>query len=363
MNKQRQLEHLRRKIDSIDQELIALLDRRAACSLQVGHIKQTDKDLIYKPLREQEVLKKLAETKKSHLPTEHLQTIYREILSSSRQLQRPQQVAYLGPEGTFSYFAGVQALGHSGHFIPQANLNHVFEAVTTGKAELGVVPLENSLHGTVGQSLDLFLQHELYILSELFCKVSHVVLSKTTQLAEVQTVYSHPQPLAQCGRWLRSAVPTARLIPTESTAAAAMRASEEPFAAAIGHRKLAPLFDLDILAEAVEEHPDNWTRFVIIGRTPPTLGSQNKTSILFTLPDKAGALAKVLSIIATADINMKKLESRPMRGEKWQYVFFADLECRLEQAAYAKAIGQVKEYCHTMRILGSYPQGTPLHLP
>lgn len=354
------MDALRAEIDTLDRELLALLNRRAACSQEVGRIKAEERDLIFKPFREKEVLAGLAAANTGPLPEEHLRAIYREILSSSRRLQRPQQVAYLGPEGTFSYFAGVEFLGHSVDFVPKAGLEGVFRAVSQGETELGILPLENSLHGTVGQSLDLFLRFEVHVLSELFCKISHTLLSTAPRLADVKAVYSHPQPLAQCDAWLRTNVPGAKLIPAESTAAAAARVAETPGAAAIGHKALAAMFGLNVLARGIEDLPDNWTRFVVIGPRPASGGVRDKTSLLFTVPDKPGALVGVLAALSAHGINMKKLESRPMRGEKWKYVFFVDLECDLGSEAYARALADVAANCHTMRILGSYPQGPSL---
>ncbi|WP_461209740.1 prephenate dehydratase [Desulfocurvus sp. DL9XJH121] len=359
-NKAARIEDLRGEIDSIDLQILELLNRRANCSLEVGRTKAEARDLIFKPFREKEVLAGLLKASKGPLPEEHLRVIYREIFSSSRRLQRPQQVAYLGPEGTFSYFAGAEFLGHSVDFLPMPGFPEIFEAVAHGDTELGIVPLENSLHGTVGQSLDLFLRHEVYILSELFCKISHNVLSLAPRLADVKRVYSHPQPLAQCERWLRNNLPSATLIPVESTAAAALRVTDDPEAAAIGHKSLAAMFGLGVLARGVEDLPDNWTRFVVIGRAPATEGHRDKTSMVFTLPDKPGSLVKVLSVIASGDINMKKLESRPLRGEKWKYVFFVDVECDLGLTEYARALAEVEANCHTLRILGSYPAGPSL---
>lgn len=348
---------LRRTIDMIDQELLDLLSRRAMCSMEVGRIKAGVRDLIFKPFREKEVIEKLLREDPGPLPEKHLRAIYREIFSSSRRLQRPQQAAYLGPEGTFSYFAGVEFLGHSVDFVPKPGFPEVFESVTQGETELGIIPLENSLNGTVGQSLDLFLRHEVFIQSEIFCKISHSLMGTADRLADVRRVYSHPQPLAQCGKWLRSNLPGAALVPMESTAAAAARASEEQDAVAVGHTGLAALYGLNVLETGIEDEPDNWTRFVVIAEMPPEEGNRDKTSLLFTLPDKAGALAMLLKVLATYDINMKKLESRPLRGEKWKYVFFVDVECDLGKDEYQNALKELAENCHTMRILGSYPEG------
>ena len=238
------LSAIRTEIDDVDHKLLALLNQRAALSQEVGRIKASDPDgMVFKPLREREVLDKLAADNNGPLPDDHLRAIWREVFSSSRALQRPQNVAYLGPEGTFSYFAGVEYLGRAARFHPCNDLAQVFEEVSDGTCELGVVPLENSLQGTVGVSFDLFLRHEVYIQAELFSRISHCLLSNATSLAEITTVYSHPQPLAQCAGWLRAHLPTAGLVPVESTAAAARRAVD-PGTAAIGNGKLAAMTGL-----------------------------------------------------------------------------------------------------------------------
>lgn len=348
---------LRAEIDSVDLAVLDLLTRRARCSLEVGRIKAGTRDMIFKPFREKEVMDKLLAASDGTLPEKHLRAIYREIFSSSRRLQRPQQVAYLGPEGTFSYFAGVEFLGHNADYLPKPSFEEVFAAVSAGEAELGIIPLENSLHGTVGQSLDLFMRHAVYIQSEIFCKISHCCLGKAERLADVKTVYSHPQPLAQCSGWLKANLPSAKVVPVESTAAAAARVAEDPSAVALGHQALSAMFGLGILAAGIEDLPDNWTRFVVIGPDPADAGRRDKTSLLFTLPDKPGSLAAVLNVLAARGINLKKLESRPMRGEKWKYVFFVDVEADLGRDEYGVALRELGESCHTLRVLGSYPAG------
>ncbi len=351
------LAEIRRDIDAIDQDLLALLNRRAGLSLEVGRLKQDHQEMIFKPFREKEVLARLEESNPGPLPEEHLRTIYREILSSSRRLQRPQTIVYLGPEGTFSHFAGLEYLGHSGDFQPKNTLHEVFTAVAGKEAELGVIPLENSLQGTVGQSLDLFLQFEVHVQAEIYCKISHALLAMNGPMADVTRVYSHPQALDQCSAWLRTNLPTARIIPAESTAAAARRVLDEPGSAAIGHVRVANMLGLTVLARRIEDQPDNWTRFLVIGGQPAGAGNRDKTSMLFTLPDKPGTLAEILNLLAREGINLKKLESRPQRGEKWKYVFFVDLECDLSRQEYQRVLADLRHNCHTLRILGSYPSG------
>ena len=283
---------IRGEIDSVDQELLALFNRRAALSLEVGRIKAGDPGIVFKPLREREVLDGLARKNDGPLPEEHLRAIWREIFSSSRALQRPQNVAYLGPEGTFSYFAGVEYLGHAASFHPCNDLPQVFADVHSGRCELG---------------------------------------------------------------------------------AAARMAAANPQSAAIGNGKLADMTGLSILARRIEDEPGNWTRFVIIGpkpvgqldklpRTAPVPGhtGADKTSMLFTLPDKSGALSGVLSLLAEHKINMCKLESRPLRGQCWKYVFFTDVECDLTAPQYEDLLRKLAETCTSFRILGSYATGPQL---
>ncbi|MBO4300018.1 MAG: prephenate dehydratase, partial [Desulfovibrio sp.] len=351
-----------------------LLGSRAELSREVGRIKSREPGIIFKPLREREVLDKLVARNSGPLPEDHVRTIWREILSSSRALQRPQNVAYLGPEGTFSYFAGIDYLGHAVCFRPCKDIAQIFEEVASGQCELGVVPLENSLQGTVGVSFDLFLKHDVYIQAELFSRISHCLLSNAPSLAHVHTVYSHPQPLAQCGGWLRTHLPGAVFVPVESTAAAAHRAAGQKDAAAIGHSKLADMAGITILARRIEDESGNWTRFVVIGpgdaRSARAAGPQStpkpghtgadKTSMLFTTADKSGALSRVLNLLAEHGINMRKLESRPMRGQRWKYVFFADVESDLEDPRYDPLMEELREVCTSFRILGSYPTGPQL---
>ncbi len=353
---------LRHGIDAVDDEILTLLSRRAALSIEVGRRKDGRQSAVFKPFREQEVLARLAAANPGPLPEAHLLSIYREILSSSRRLQRPERVAYLGPEGTFSHLAAMAALGHSPDFLPQTTIPDVFAAVAARRADLGIVPMENSLQGTVGQSLDNFQIHDVFIQAEISCRVSHALLSTESDLAAVTTVYSHPQPLAQCSGWLTAHLPHAKIIPTDSTAAAAARVAGEPHAAAIGHVRLAAMHDLRVLASPIEDLPDNWTRFFIIGPEDTKQQTRDKTSILFTVPNRPGALYQVLSHLAGEGINLTKLESRPIRGEKWQYVFFADLQCDITREEYRKLLATLKEQTHSLRILGCYPAGRQIDL-
>jgi chorismate mutase/prephenate dehydratase len=356
------LTEIRTQIDDLDERILDLLNKRAFLSREVGQLKSDSLDIVFKPFREKEVLSRLNSLSPGILPEDHLRAIYREILSSSRRLQQPQTVAYLGPEGTFTHLAGLEYLGRSMDFTPCPTLHDVFLTVASRKADLGVIPLENSLQGSVGQSLDLFLQYNVYIHAELFSRISHALLATNADLSSVRTVYSHPQALAQCSGWLRTNVPQASVIPTESTAAAAAQAEREgDGSAAIGHPRLVERYGLKAVALDIQDLPDNWTRFLVIGPTPTVGSSRDKTSLLFTTPDRPGALAAILNLLADQGLNLTKLESRPLKGEKWKYVFFMDVECDLSQEQYENTMSNLTSLCHTMRVLGSYPTGPHLY--
>jgi len=356
-NRDQELLRIREGISGVDQKLLELLNQRAELSLRVGEIKSDSSESVFKPFREKDVLNSILEKNPGPIPNEHLQAIYREILSSSRSLQKPQNVVYLGPEGTFSYFAGLHYLGHAAEFRPKSDLEDIFQAVRKEHADLGIIPLENSLQGTVGQSLDLFLKFDVHIQAEVFCRITHSLLSTTNKLEDIQVVYSHPQALQQCTSWLRANLPNAGIVPVESTAAAANRVQREENEAAIAHPALGENLGLTVLQQGIEDLPENWTRFLIIGPTPPPPGNRDKTSLVFTLPDKPGSLANVLNPLAREGVNMKKLESRPLRSEKWKYVFFTDVECDLSREEYAQLMQSLADTCHSLRILGSYPNG------
>ena len=364
------LDELRSQINAVDDQLIRLLNERAGLSLAVGDYKAGRNEPVHRPFREESLLERLVRASTGPMREEQLRAVYREILAMSRQLQAPQRIACLGPAGTFSHFAGLAFLGRNADFELQPNLAAVFEAVSAGGCALGVSPLENSLHGSVGQCLDLFLTHPVHITAEFFYPIRHALLSRETDLAKIKTVFSHPQGLAQCGEWLRRNLPAAQAISVDSTAKAAHLAAENAHSAAVSHVDLAAGLDLRVLAQSIADQNHNHTRFVLLapgrlenGAVPadlPDHGQPAKTSLLFTLPDRPGALASMLGSLAQAQINLSKLESRPCKGEDWTYVFFADVAVNLLGAAYERILRDLKRNAHELRILGVYPPGRVL---
>ncbi len=362
------LAEARERINNIDEQLIALLNERAQLSIEVGAIKHAAGSMaIYCPAREQQVLDRLHTLKSSVLKNTHIDAIWREIMAASRDLQKRQSVAFLGPEGTFSSLAARGMMGASMDYVPMTSVAEVFRAVDSGQCDSGLVPLENSIFGGVGQTLDLFLANpELRIFGECFYRVSHCLLSCESDLSKVTHVYSHPQALAQCDAWLRLNLPAAEQCPVAGTALASKTAADAGAGSgrgAIGHAGLAAKFGLNILARAIEDLPNNRTRFVLIakdGATPragDAEGVSMITTVLMTVNDKPGALNRALEPLSEAGVNMKKLESRPMRSEPWKYVFFVDLECDLRAPDKAPLLDALRTQCSMFRLLGSYPAG------
>ncbi|WP_294447012.1 prephenate dehydratase [uncultured Mailhella sp.] len=361
------LDKLREQIDEVDRQLLELLNRRANLSLAVGQAKRQVSGRVFDPAREARLLERLASLNQGPLKAEHVTAVWRAILSASRSLQKAAAVAYLGPEGTFSYFAARDFLGESMTFVPCHDFNEIFRGVSLGEYDAGVIPLENSIHGTITQSFDLFSQYEVNIQAEFFSRIANSLLSRETSLESIKTVYSHAQPLGQCASWLRAHLPSARLVSVESSAAAAWKASREEGAASIGHRSMAEKLGMRALADNIQDDTANWTRFVLIrpGASPVRADHEKeqerfKSSLLFTVPNRAGTLSTVLNTFSAHKVNMTKLESRPMKGSCWDYVFFADVECDLSSAGRRALIEDLDACCNSVRVLGCYPEGPRL---
>ncbi|WP_295639018.1 prephenate dehydratase [uncultured Mailhella sp.] len=361
------LDKLREQIDEVDRQLLELLNRRANLSLAVGQAKRQVSGRVFDPAREARLLERLASLNQGPLKAEHVTAVWRAILSASRSLQKPAAIAYLGPEGTFSYFAARDFLGESMTFVPCHDFNEIFRGVSLGEYDAGIIPLENSIHGTITQSFDLFSQYEVNIQAEFFSRIANSLLSREKSLENITTVYSHAQPLGQCAAWLRAHLPSVRLVSVESTAAAAWKASREEGAASIGHRSMAEKLGMSSLADNIQDDTANWTRFVLIrpGVSPSRTdhaGEQErfKSSLLFTVPNRAGTLSTVLNTFSAHKVNMTKLESRPMKGSCWDYVFFADVECDLSSAGRRALIEDLDACCNSVRVLGCYPEGPRL---
>ncbi|MFQ5481837.1 MAG: prephenate dehydratase, partial [Nitrospinaceae bacterium] len=283
-------------------------------------------------------------------------TVFREICSATLALEKPLHIAFLGPETTFSHQAAVKQFGHSAVFTPAASIPEIFEEVERGRCNYGVVPIENSIEGVVNLTLDAFVDSPLFICEEVKLGVSHCFLTKTGDPKQVKEIISHPQALAQCRGWLLRNWPGVVQTPASSTAAAAEKASHDKSAAAVAGRLAAELFDLKILAEHIEDQARNTTRFLIIGAQSAKKAKANKTSIMFSIKDEAGSLLKILQLFARNEINLTKIESRPLRNRPWEYLFFVDFEGHVDDAKTRKVVEVLGRRSLFVRVLGSYPK-------
>ena len=352
-----ELEECRRRINEIDQRLLELINRRQETAKRIGGIKLASGLEVIDPAREQEVLRSLESQAGPHLSPQAIRAIYSEIISASRAVQEPLSAAYLGPEATFSHQAALAFFGRSTRLKPTETIEEVFGLVEKGASHLGIVPIENSFEGSVNITLDLFYKYDLKIGAETFLRIRNHLLTRAGSLSDVRKIVSHPMPIAQCRSWIRAHLPGASIHEVSSTSQAARMAAQDPESAAIGSRLSAETYGLNILEEGIEDQPYNVTRFLIIGKKDAGLTGDDKTSILFFLPHVPGSLHKALEALAAKNVNMTRIQSRPMRLRNWEYLFFVDLEGHAETQNVKEALEEMEKRCIFMKRLGSYPSG------
>jgi len=353
----KELEKLRREIDQIDNEILKLLNKRAEVVIGIAHIKRNEKAKFYSPEREREILERLTALNKGPFPHETLKVIYREILSASLTLEEPLKVAFFGPLATFTHLAALRHFGSSASFMPVESIRDVFDAVEAGKTGFGVVPVENSNEGVVSYTLDMFMDYDLKVSAEVMLEISHNLLSKSGDKAKIKKIYSNPQAAAQCRRWLELNLPGVSILESTSTAKAAELASVDDEAAAIASELAAKIYDLRFFEKNIEDIKHNYTRFLVISKEFPPKTGRDKTSIMFSIKDRPGALYDILSPFKRAKINLTKIESRPSKRKAWEYIFFVDMEGHIDDKKVRKAVDTMKENCLYVKILGSYPHG------
>jgi chorismate mutase/prephenate dehydratase len=353
----KELEKLRKEIDEIDTELLNLLNRRANVVIDIAHIKRNEKAKFYSPEREQEILERIIALNKGPFPNNTLRGIYREILSASLSLEEPLKIAYMGPLATFTHLAALRHFGSSAIFVSVESIKDVFDAVEAGKTEFGVVPIENSTEGVVSYTLDMFIDYDLKVSAEVMLEISQNLLSKSGDKAKIKKIYSNPHAAAQCRRWLESNLPGIPTLKTTSTARAADLAAQDEEAAAIASELAAKVYDMQFVEKDIEDSKHNFTRFLIISKEFPPKTGRDKTSIMFSIKDKPGALYDILYPFKKAKINLTKIESRPSRRKAWEYIFFVDMEGHIDDKNLKKAIANIKDNCLYLKILGSYPHG------
>ncbi len=348
------LDELRRQIDEIDAELVRLLVERGRVAQRVGELKADADAPVYAPNREAELLQRLLDQNLAPLAPEDVEAVFREIISACRGLQRLPRVAYLGPEHTFTHLAARKRFGHRAQFQPRQSIDDIFDSVQREQTDFGVVPIQNSTEGVVGQTLDCLLETPLQICAEEYVQIHHY-LAANCAMDDIRRVMSHPQVLAQCRIWLREHLPGVEQVAMSSSAAAARAVADAPATAAICTRPAAEAVGLDILAEQIEDMPDNYTRFFVIGDIEVGPTGRDKTSVVFSTPHRAGALHRALGAFADHDINLTLIQSRPARARLWEYVFFVDFECHRDDPGPRQALDELRGWCPLVKVLGSYP--------
>jgi chorismate mutase/prephenate dehydratase len=351
------LEILRKQIDALDAQIVALLNDRARVVVDIGKLKQQNKTPIYAPDREKAVLEKVRQLNRGPLPDRCLEAVYRELMSGSFALEKPLRIGYLGPAGTFSHSAAVMKFGSSVEYVDLADIPAVFEEVVRGHIDYGLVPVENSIHGGVIDTLDAFLHSSAKICAEVKVTIHHNLLAKEPW-EQIKRIYSKPEVFSQCRNWLASTAKGRDVQAAASTSTAAELASKESAAAAIGSTLAGELYDLHVLFENIEDNPDNVTRFFVIGREPAKRTGDDMTAIMFTTANKPGALAEVLDVFKEAGINLTGIEKRPSKKVNWEYYFFIDAEGHGEDPKMKQAIEGAKQHCLQLTVLGSYPRAS-----
>ncbi|NLC70631.1 MAG: prephenate dehydratase [Desulfuromonadaceae bacterium] len=352
----RKLDNLRQKIDAIDDQILELLNRRSALVIEVGRLKAANGLPFFVPSRERAIYDRLAANNPGPFPSSAIRSVYREIISASLSLEQPLSVAYLGPKATFTQEAAIRQFGLSARFVPAKSIPAVFDEVNRARADYGVVPVENSNEGIVSHTLDMFLDSELKIYAEILLEVTQSLLSLSGRMEDVRKVVSHPHALAQCRNWLEENLPEVPQVDVSSTARAAEMAMEDGDCAALASEMAATLYGLRVVQRKIEDNPNNFTRFLVIARTSPQPSSHDKTSLMFSVRDAPGILCRMLEPFRKRNINLTKIESRPIKKKAWEYVFFLDLEGHLSQPEIAAAVEELRSHCQFVKVLGSYPR-------
>lgn len=358
MSDNAQLKAIRERIDALDLEILRLISERARNAQEVAKVKRAENDdaQFYRPEREAQVLRRIIEHNPGPLSGEEMARLFREIMSACLALEQPLKVAFLGPEGTFTQAAALKHFGHSVRTVPLGAIDEVFRDVEAGSCHYGVVPIENSTEGVVNHTLDMFMRSPLKICGEVELRIHHHLLSRETELGVIERVYSHAQSLAQCREWLDGNLPRAERITVNSNAEAARRAAKEPGSAAIAGAAAGELYELKTLRANIEDHPENTTRFLVIGpQSVPPSGS-DRTSLLISARNRPGSLYRLLEPFAKNKVSLSRIESRPSHCVNWEYVFFFDLEGHASDAAVKAALKELKEEADLVKVLGSYPR-------
>ena len=344
----------RQAIDQLDAQIVKLLNERTRHVLAIGEIKLAAGEEIYAPHRERAVFDRVCALNPGPITHDQLRAIYREIMSSALALEKTMTIAYFGPEATFTHQAAIQKFGASLSYSAQKTISDVFTEVAKKSADYGVVPVENSTEGVVTHTLDMFVDSDLKIVSQIVLRIQQCLMSNSPR-TRIKKLYVHPQSLAQCRGWLQNHLPHVEIVETSSNARSAELAAKEKFSAALGGVLAAEKYGLKILAQDIQDNAANATRFLVLGRqcSPPT--GDDRTSLMISVADKAGALHQAIAAFRRYKINMTKIESRPSKRKAWEYFFFIDCTGHFQDPKVAQAIKRLGEHCNFVKILGSYP--------
>ncbi len=344
----------RQAIDKLDARIVELLNERTRHVLEIGEIKIKSGHEIYAPHRELAVLDRICRLNDGPITQESLRAIYREIMSSALSLEKTMVIAYFGPEATFTHQAAIRKFGSSLKYTPQKTISDVFNEVSKSRADYGVVPVENSTEGMVTHTLDMFVDSDLKIVAQIVLPIQQCLLGKG-QKSSIRKLYVHPQSLAQCRGWIQKHLPNVEIIESSSNARSAELAARDRSAAAIAGTLAAERYGLKIIEKSIQDNAINVTRFLVLGRqsSPPT--GRDRTSLMFSIPHKVGALHHSLAPIRQNRLNMTKIESRPSKRKAWEYFFFVDVDGHAEDRPVARAIRKLEERCSFVKVLGSYP--------
>ena len=345
----------RKAIDKLDEQIVGLLNERTEHVLKIGAIKLEAGEEIYAPHRELAVLQRACKHNAGPLPNEALRAIYREIMSSALALEKTMIIGYLGPEATFTHQAAIQRFGSSLGYAPQKTIADVFLEVSKNRADYGVVPVENSTEGVVAHTLDMFVDSDLKIVAQIVLPIQHCLLSRARR-AEIRKLYIHPQTLAQCRFWVHRHFSQAEIIETSSNARSAELAARDRRSGAIAGTLAAEKYRLPILEKDIQDSSANATRFLVLGRKGPPPTDRDRTSIMFSIADKVGALHRALAPFRKYRLNMTKIESRPSKRKVWEYFFFVDCDGHIEERKVGRAVEELQLHCSFVKVLGSYPK-------
>jgi chorismate mutase/prephenate dehydratase len=361
---EKKLQQLRDQIDQIDDQLLDLFNRRAACAVTIAEVKRNaiedpgETIDFFRPDREAQVIQRIKSNNQGPLSDDEVGRLVREVMSACLALEQPLKIAYLGPEGTFTQTAALKHFGHSVSTVPMSSIPDVFSSVESGHADYGLVPVENSTEGVISHTLDMFIDSDLKVCGEVEIRIHHHLANKSQDVTKIRHIYSHQQSFAQCRHWLDQNFPGIERIPVSSNAEAARVASEDESVAAICGLPAVEIFDLQICFESIEDLSDNTTRFVIIGHQDVAPSGDDKTSLLISTKNYPGALLGLLQPLADNNISMNKIESRPAPDRKWEYIFFIDIDGHQNSDNVRRALDQLKQQAALFKVLGSYPRAS-----